>query len=75
MKRIIDGYCWAFKDATICIRTGVPDFSDLVVPDVDWSKRALMLEPRKRNPRMPLPHEENLCDYTHTQMPTYATTS
>ena len=37
MKRIY-GYCWAFKDATIRIRTGIPDFSDLVVPEVDWSK-------------------------------------
>ena len=37
MKRIY-GYCWAFKDATIRIRTGLPDFSDLVVPEVDWSK-------------------------------------
>jgi len=37
MKRIY-GYCWKFKDAAIRIRTGMPDFSDLETPKVDWSK-------------------------------------
>ena len=50
MKRIY-GYCWKFKNATIRVRTGMPDFSDLKVAKVDWSKTpyAGAREDRPRN--------------------------
>ena len=37
MKRIY-GYCWKFKDATIRMRTGMPDFFVLEITKVDWLK-------------------------------------
>ena len=36
MKRIY-GYLSRFKRASICIRTDMPDFSDLMVMDQDWA--------------------------------------
>ena len=35
IKRIY-GYLYRFRFATICIRTGMPDFSDLNVAEADW---------------------------------------
>ena len=69
MKRIY-GYCWAFKDAAIRIRTGMPDFSDLVVPEVDWSKSvyAGSKEEKPKGAPRPLGKEVRLYTYADANL-------
>ena len=64
MKRIY-GYCWTFKDATIRLRTGVPDFSDLVVPEVDWSKSPYAGAKEEKPSDAPSPRGKSVRLYTY----------
>ena len=63
MKRIY-GYCWAYKDSCR-IRTGIPDFSDLVVPEVDWSKSVYAGAKEERPKDAPSPRGKHVRLFTY----------
>jgi len=64
MKRIY-GYCWKFKDAAIRIRTGMPDFSDLETPKVDWSKTPYAGAKEEQPQNLPAPRGKPVRIYTY----------